>query len=59
MRVVFEDTETGCTVHADIAPNELKRLSGVQLAAALFPDPTTTEVTTINEFLTRYQAGAP
>lgn len=49
----------GVLVRRVVSSEELATLSGVELAALLFPEPTVADVTTVNEFLGRYRGGVP
>jgi hypothetical protein len=48
-------SESGHQVRRLISRDELTRLSGVELAALLFPDPSAADVASVNEFLAHYR----
>ena len=56
--ITVTDEDTGSSVRRMISPEELGTLSGVELAALLWPDPTPDDIATINDFLTRDRNGA-
>lgn len=53
--ITVTDEDTGHSVERVLSPGELETLSGVQLAAFLFPEPSPGDVATINAFLTNYR----
>lgn len=54
--ITVTDDATGQVVRATVSHEELTALSGVQLAALLFPEPTESDITTINTFLDHYRS---
>ena len=50
-------SESGHQVRRLISRDELAGLSGVELAALLFPEPSAADVASVNEFLAHYQEG--
>lgn len=56
--ITVMDDRIGVSVRRAVSPDELATLSGVQLAALLFPEPTTADITLINDFLDKYRNGA-
>lgn len=57
MRLITATDETGRTVERQISHDELASLSGPQLAALLFPDPTPVDIKDLNAFLDHYRDG--
>jgi hypothetical protein len=55
---VVEDDETMTTTHRLVSPQEWARISGVELAALLWPNPTPTETILITDFLDRHRNNA-
>jgi hypothetical protein len=58
MRVTVEDDEAMTTVHRLLSPQEWATISGVELAALLWPDPTPDETTLVKDFLDRHRNNA-
>jgi hypothetical protein len=56
--ITLTDEKTGVTVQCLIGPDELAVMSGVQLAALLYPNPSAEAITTLNEFLDHYRGRA-
>jgi hypothetical protein len=56
--ITVTDDDTGDTVQREVSRGELATLSGVELDALLFPNPTVNEAAAISRFLDRYRAGA-
>lgn len=54
--VTVTDDETGDVVQRLVSTDDLATLSGVQLAALVFPAPTENDITTISDFLDQYRS---
>lgn len=56
--VTVTDERGGVSVRRVVSSEELATLSGVELAALLFPSPTEADIATVTEFLSHYRSGA-
>jgi hypothetical protein len=55
IRVEVEDDEAMTTTHRLLSPQEWVTVSGVELAALLWPNPTPSEITLVTEYLGKYR----
>jgi hypothetical protein len=56
--VTVEDDETMTTTHRLLSPQEWTTVSGIELAALLWPHPTPREITLVTEYLKKYRNNA-
>jgi hypothetical protein len=57
MRLITLTDDDGVIVQRAVSTEEWATISGVQLAALLFPAPTASDVATVNEFLDHCREG--
>jgi len=56
--VTVQDEETMTTTHRLLSPQEWVTVSGVELAALLWPNPTPQEVALVTEYLRKHRNNA-